>query len=244
MRSDRKIIALRAKFGLEWYAIRCMLLETLAGAENFEIHYSPMEIELLAWDFGIDADLFNDIVHYMAKINLLLLSGQSLTCPKLIERLEPLLNKRKRYRDKSEGVLDNQNEVLETETPVSEEKTPQSKVKHSKGKKRKHSRAFVRAWATSLNLTSEQKKELTDTYGDSIVKKYEKKLLNYITSKWDPYDSHFHTLLVRFDKDNIKPKHKSQVMRVEITPMDSTQRAHVREWLMHAKKRLLWKVSA
>ena len=48
MRSDRKIIALRAKYGLEGYAVRCMILETLAGADNFQITFDEMEIELLA----------------------------------------------------------------------------------------------------------------------------------------------------------------------------------------------------
>jgi hypothetical protein len=77
-----------------------------------------------------------------------------------------------------------------------------------------------------------------------MVKRYEKKLFNYITSKWDPYDSHYHTLLVRFDKDNIKPKRKSTMMHVEFSPMDSIQRAQVKQWLLHAKQRLLKKISA
>lgn len=257
MRSDRKIIALRSKFWLEGYAIWNMLLETLAWAENFTVSYSPMEMELIAGDFGIDAEVFDEIVRYMAKINLIDLQKDTITCPKLIERLEPLLNKRKRYREKSETVsdnqnyageygdevLDDQNEVLETETHISEEKTPQSKVKHSKekyrkGKKRNHSRDLGRAWATTLNLTSDQRKELIDDYGESIVKRYEKKLFNYITSKGDRYDSHYHTLLVWFDKDNIKPKRKTTVMHVSLAPMSPAQRKKAREWLLEAQQKL------
>ena len=130
MRSDRKIIALRAKYWLEGYAIRNMILETLAWAENFEIPYNSMEVELLAGDFWIDSNLFAEIISYMEKINLLQVHQQKLSCPKLVERLEPLLNKRKRYREHAKKVsdnensppehswkvLDNQNEVLETET--------------------------------------------------------------------------------------------------------------------------------
>jgi hypothetical protein len=161
-----------------------------------------MEVELLAGDFGIDADQFDEIIRYMAKINLIDLQTTFIACPKLIERLEPLLNKRKRYREKSEAVLDNQNysdefdeivldnqnEVMETETHVSETKMPQSKVKHRKGKYRKekkknHSRDFSEACEKSLNLTSDQKEELIEDYGESMVKRYEKKLFNYITSK-------------------------------------------------------------
>lgn len=179
MRSDRKIIALRAKYWLEGYAIRNMILETLAWAENFEIPYNSMEVELLAGDFWIDSNLFAEIISYMEKINLLQVHQQKLSCPKLVERLEPLLNKRKRYRDHAKKVsdnensspepswkvLDNQNEVLETETQVPETKSPHSKVqyskgKHRKGKKRKHSRVFVRAWEKKLNLTKQQEQEL------------------------------------------------------------------------------------
>ncbi len=262
MRSDRKIIALRSKFWLEGYAIWNMLLETLAWAENFTVSYSPLEIELLAGDFWLDAEVFDQIVRYMEKINLITLVDEVITCPKLIERLEPLLNKRKRYRERTEWVsddqnyagesgeevMDNQNEVLETETIVSEEKTPQSKVQHRKVKKRKqkkknHSRDLGRAWKIILNLTPDQRKELTDEYGESIVKKYEKKLFNYITSKWDRYDSHYHTLLVRFDKDNIQPSRKSRVMHISHTPMSQSQRDHAKKWLLEAKQKLMKNVS-
>ncbi len=262
MRSDRKIIALRSKFWLEGYAIWNMLLETLAWAENFTVSYSPMEIELLAGDFGIDAEVFDQIVRYMAKINLFALADEVITCPKLIERLEPLLNKRKRYRERTEWVsddqnyagesgdevMDNQNEVLETETIVSEEKTPQSKVQHRKVKKRKqkkknHSRDLGRAWKIILNLTPDQRKELTDEYWESMVKRYERKLFNYITSKGDRYDSHYHTLLVWFDKDNIKPSRKANVMHFDSTPMSDEQRKHAKKWLLEAKQKLMTQVS-
>jgi len=247
MRSDRKIIALRAKYWLEGYAIRCMLQETLAWAENFIISYNDMEIELLAWDFGVDSDIFADIVLYMVKIKLLELENQVLSCSALVESLEPLLNKRKRYREQSWSsnsddveVLDNQNEVMETETIVPETKMPHSIVKHSKGKKRKHSRVLKSTSEKFLNLSKEQKKDLISTYWDSLFRRYEKKLLNYITSKWDPYDSHYHTLLVRFDKDNIKPQTvKVDSYCVEITPMTKEQRKQARNWLLTAREKLL-----
>jgi hypothetical protein len=84
--------------------------------------------------------------------------------------------------------LDNQNEVLETETQVPETKSPHSKVKHRKGKNstgkyKKHSRSFVHASERKLNLTQSQEEELINIYGESIVRRYQQKLLNYITSK-------------------------------------------------------------
>lgn len=251
MRSDRKIIALRAKYGLEGYAIRCMVLETLAWAENFTISFDEMEIELLAWDFWIDSDLFAGIVDYMVRINLLQVQWWLLSCSQLVESLEPLLNKREKYREKVawnssppvDEDLDNQNEVLETETKVPETKNPHSKVKHRKAKNsiekyKKHSRV-VHASVRKLNLTQTQEQELISIYGESIVHRYKQKLLNYITSKWDPYESHYHTLLVRFDKDAIKPQMKTTTLQVEITPMDPKQRAHAKQWLMLARQRLL-----
>ena len=46
MRNDRKIKALRAKYGLEGYAVYNMLLETLCEAELLIIRWNETEIEL------------------------------------------------------------------------------------------------------------------------------------------------------------------------------------------------------
>jgi len=112
MRNDRKIKALRAKFGLIGYAFWNMLLETLTESNNLEIGLNDIEIELLASDFGVTIDDFNTMIEYLNKINLIVINNDVLYCPKLIERLTPLFEKRKRdnmYRDKKKDIIDDEN---------------------------------------------------------------------------------------------------------------------------------------
>ncbi|MBL4705442.1 MAG: hypothetical protein JKY54_13045 [Flavobacteriales bacterium] len=61
-----------------------------------------MDKELLAGDFMIDRDILESIVAYCIKLQLLYLEGEHLYSEKLIDRLQPLLTKRKRKRNWSD----------------------------------------------------------------------------------------------------------------------------------------------
>jgi len=130
MRNDPKVKALRRKFGFEGYAVWSMLLEILTDADYFEYEWSDLNIELLAGDFDLEPDLLRDIVKYCFRVKLLFIENDLIFTPKMKERFEGLLSKRKPQIK----------EFRTSETPKKEVKivgNPQSKVKESKVKESK-----------------------------------------------------------------------------------------------------------
>lgn len=100
LRNNRKIKAIRQKFGAEWYAVFVMFLEVLTDAEDFKIKFEEDEIELLAWDFNVEIARLESIVQYMIKLELLQCEDWFIYNNHLIERLDPLLKKREAMRQK------------------------------------------------------------------------------------------------------------------------------------------------
>lgn len=133
MRNDPKIKAVRKKFGLEGYAVWCMLLETLTHSDGFELDWDELSIELIAPDFDLDFEQLNEMVEYFCKLKLVRIEKDVLVCDKLIERFESLLAKRNRQRkSKIDGVSDDDKQVIASENPVSVSENPQSKVNKTK----------------------------------------------------------------------------------------------------------------
>ena len=130
MRNDPKIKALRRKFGFKGYAVWTMLLEILTDADYFEYEWSDLNIELLAGDFDLEPDLLRDIVEYCLTIKLLYIQSDLIFTPKLKERFEGLLNKRKRDRKELSTPITPNKKVINVEKPQS--KVKESKVKESK----------------------------------------------------------------------------------------------------------------
>ena len=64
MRNDRKILAIRNKFGITGYAIWVMILEELCISENFRLEYDDITIETLSGDFRIEPKLLKEIIDY------------------------------------------------------------------------------------------------------------------------------------------------------------------------------------
>jgi hypothetical protein len=161
LRNDPRIRALRTRFGLTGYAVYCMLLEILTGADGFSVQWDEFSQEIYAGDVGVSVAEMQDIVNFCCKIQILALNAEMLSCAKLIDSLRPLLEKRENLRQKhrekttlgnvseaetrvseaetrvSEAetrVSEAETRVSEAETRVSEAEIPQSKVKHSKVK--------------------------------------------------------------------------------------------------------------
>lgn len=120
MRNDAKVKAVRRKFGLEGYAIYCMIIEYLAHSEHFKTKIDNLGLELMAGDFDIDSIKLMEVIQYSVSIELFQLDNLILTCYSLEKRLNPLLSKRERDRDR---IIDSEN--------------THSKVKESKGNKSK-----------------------------------------------------------------------------------------------------------
>ena len=122
MRDDPKIKALRNKFGITGYAVWCMMLEVLTNSDYFKRQIDEIETEILAADFGIDADLFSAILSYMLKLKLLQsVDNCEYLSQKLTDRLQPVIDKRRNSSKKEVSVTE----------------STQSKVKESKGNKTK-----------------------------------------------------------------------------------------------------------
>lgn len=162
MRDDPKIKAIRQRFGSEGYAAWCMLLETLTDADNFEIEYNEMEIELMSGDFGIDSDRLQNIIDSFRRLKLISIESEVIRCPKLVVRMQGLLDDRERKRQWSEQKKTGQTEFQTSKTGLIQSETPQSKVKERKGKYSINNRerdAHVREAESFENEKNEKGKE-------------------------------------------------------------------------------------
>lgn len=139
-RNSKEMRALRSKYGLEGYAITQMLLEQLTDAPYFKIEQTPITLELLAGDFGCSTNLLQSIISYLFTIQFLSISDNVITCPALIDRMQPLIAKREKLRqtDQPETVPAGNNtadaELLEQKPhtqPFSSSDNTQSKGKDS-----------------------------------------------------------------------------------------------------------------
>ncbi len=138
MRNNRKVKAVRARFGLEGYAVFVMLLELLAEADCLAVKWNTIEKELISGDFGITAEALTEMVDYFINIDLIKSIDGWLYSEKLDKRSEQLFSK----RTKALSSLRKEKGIYLSETPISDAETvgndglseinPQSKVKESK----------------------------------------------------------------------------------------------------------------
>ena len=148
MRNDRRCKALRSKFNLEGYAVFVMLLETLTGANHFQIEDNKMELELIAGDIDIDSKKLNAILEYLIKLGLLVKDGDLISSPILNDLKDILSDLRSKDRKRKTNSLENpikenstkENEVFHAENTVIQVENTQSKVKQRKVNKRKENK--------------------------------------------------------------------------------------------------------
>jgi hypothetical protein len=129
MRNDPKVRALRQKYGLEGYAVWCMLIETVCDADGFCIELDELQAELMAGDFGIEVGKLGEYLVYFRRLKLITQDGLTIQIPALNARLRPLLENRARKRGwaaENSGVLDVQNP---NDVPITDVESAQSKVK-------------------------------------------------------------------------------------------------------------------
>lgn len=130
MRNDRKIQAIRRKYGLEGYGAWCILLEVLADADYFQLQVDDVELELLAADFGVEAEWLISFLEFLDRLKLVVWNreGGILECHRLTESMQPLLQKREavakrvvKNRKRSNGaVTENKKDVTSNKTIVSD----------------------------------------------------------------------------------------------------------------------------
>ena len=136
MRNDPKIKALRKNFGFLGYSVWCFLLEMLTDQDNFRLLWTDLNIELIAADFDCDYQQLKDVADYLVRLDLMQKDENYLVCKKQVDRLDPLIQKRKRRRT---DVMDDHNavnkELWTSETPkivVSDVCNTQTKLNKTK----------------------------------------------------------------------------------------------------------------
>ncbi len=106
LRNDRRVKAIRTKFGAAGYGLLHMLLEALTDADHTQLDTDPLEIELLAGDFGVSATEIHDLLQFGESIGYFTRNETGLLgCPELSKWLEPVFEKRNRTRNASPAAL-------------------------------------------------------------------------------------------------------------------------------------------
>lgn len=143
MRNDDRVKAIRRKFKHLGYSIWNMLIEYLTGREFFEFEYTDLNLELIAGDFDAEVQDVQNVISYCLTLGLLQQEDGFIRCKTLVKRLDPVLQKRKRF---SSGV--------------SAPEMPQSKVKKSKVKKSKEEKSIkpLRAYEIPFPVESQEYK--------------------------------------------------------------------------------------
>jgi hypothetical protein len=104
MRNNRKIKSLRKRFGHTGYSIYNMFLEFLTGHDYHKFQDNDLEIELLSGEFDISPEELRAIIEYCFTIDLLHKNEGYIYAKKLVERLQPLYEQRKRKRKGEENT--------------------------------------------------------------------------------------------------------------------------------------------
>ncbi|QHV97285.1 DUF4373 domain-containing protein [Spirosoma endbachense] len=132
LRNDRRIKAIRSRFGPAGYGLTLMLLEVLTDADYTQLNTEELEMELLAGDFGVSVTEIYSLLQLAEKIGFFSRNEQGfLICPDLNKALENVFEKRNRARIVAQTAKES---ISVAETLVSVTEIPQSKVKKSKVK--------------------------------------------------------------------------------------------------------------
>lgn len=125
MRNDPKVKALRKKFKHEGYSIYNMMLELLCRESNFKVELSELNVELISGDFDCEPSQLRCILNYCSTVNLFVIIDNVIYSNGLVKRLQPVVDKR--IKAKERFLLQKQDEQSHTVT-----ETPQSIVNNSK----------------------------------------------------------------------------------------------------------------
>ena len=225
MRNHRKIIALRSKYWLPWYAIYCMILEHIGSCDYFISKRDEVEQEIIAWWFWVPVADLIDIVSFCGRLDLLQIEWNEMKCKSMNERLSQLIEKRERERER-EKPKDNKWKfvsVAETTQPVAE--MPHSIVKYSKvniisseltnfiEKWNSLKQIENKKWLPSVRVINEDIKKIRDKrfieyWVDNILKAVNNYCIDISKRKddWSWYIDHRFTVLEFLKQSNWLPK--------------------------------------
>lgn len=134
-RNDRRVRAIRARFGAAGYGLLLMLMEALTDSEFTKIATDETELELLAGDFGVSVAEIDSLLQICEKVGLFCRDNDgNLVSLELNESLKSVFEKRNRSREAFEKA---KKDVSVTETPISATESTRSKKNRSKEKESK-----------------------------------------------------------------------------------------------------------
>ena len=132
--SDEKLLYIESLFGLKGYAFYFKMLEILTRSDGFEIKLSTLKTPIYAKKIGVSVDDFNEMIKATTDPELaifVLTDDQTLYSNGLKKRLEPLLNKRERDRNRQSDVSASENKVSDSENAVNAGESPKRREEQS-----------------------------------------------------------------------------------------------------------------
>ena len=98
---DAKLKRVRMKYGLEgyglyWYCIELIAADIDQNNLTFELEH---DAEIIAFDTGIHVERVNEMMAYMVNVGLFESSGNTITCLKLLKRLDQSMTSNKKMRE-------------------------------------------------------------------------------------------------------------------------------------------------
>jgi hypothetical protein len=212
MRNDDRIKAIRRKFKLPGYAIWNMLIEYLAGKENFRFEYTEFTLEIIAGDFDAEVKEIQDVISYCLTLGLLQQADGFIVCNRLEKGLQPLLSKRKRDRERVTAV-----------------ENPQSKVKESKGEERKEEERIKIVPREAINLIESISKYFAVT--QDVMNPLYDSISDFVETIF--HGGRLASLIISFEKYT-EYKARSQEMKHSVTAWIGTKDNHYKDgqWSM------------
>lgn len=119
MRLDPDVVQLRKKYGHYGYAVWCMLLEILCGADYTRIELTDKNVTKIVKDIdikGINLQAkkkhFQELLEYMSDdLDLLKINENFLICENLSLRISPIISKRIKEREKY-AAQESENQIV------------------------------------------------------------------------------------------------------------------------------------
>ncbi len=137
LRDDRRVKAIRTRFGVAGYGMLMMFYEVLADADYAQLSITETEKELLAGDFGVSVTEIDSLLQAAVKIGLFAVNeAGNIHSPDMDKWLEAVWAKRNRSRQVAETrqtpIPDAETEQKPTSDVVSVTETPQRREEKSK----------------------------------------------------------------------------------------------------------------
>lgn len=139
MRNNRKVSILRKRMGLSGYALWCLMLELLSGAEGYTIKWDDDEAELFTEEYDVEPEALATFLAFCEKHGMLIYNKEcgTLTCPALLarvaeakEKVEGLSAKRRKAAQERWAKEDDASECKPMQTDTNGCNTMQNSYLH------------------------------------------------------------------------------------------------------------------